>query len=361
MSCQEFSLIRRIIAERAGAKRDDVDTGIGDDAAVLRCLDGGQDLVSTVDTLVAGRHFFADVDPGNLGHKALAVNLSDLAAMGARPAWVLLSLSLPETAPEGRSDDWPTGWLQAFMAGMHALAANCGVAVVGGDTVASDTLQVSITALGWIPSGRAIKRSGAQIGDRIWVSGTLGDAAAALQTILAEKSQGNGLPIHWDEVEWRWLRQRLERPEPRLRLGQTLLEQDLAHAMLDVSDGLLADLGHLLAASDAYARLDLEAVPLSAPLRRLQANAPGLVQELALSGGDDYELCFTTAANADEDIIMLATRLDLPLSCIGWITHVGDAPGQDPLAGARHRIKLWDGDVRQPMPARIGYEHFAAS
>lgn len=361
MSCQEFSLIRHIMAEHAGARRADVDVGIGDDAAVLHCPDPGQDLISSVDTLVAGRHFFADADPAGLGHKALAVNLSDLAAMGARPAWALLSLSLPDKAPEGLNDCWPDCWLQAFMTGMDALAQSHGVGIVGGDTVACDTLQISITALGWAARGRAIRRSGAQPGDRIWVSGSLGGAAAALRTIYAERVQTEFLPIQWRAAEWHYLCQRLERPEPRLALGQALLEEGLAHAMLDISDGLLADLGHLLAASDAHARLELGDLPLAEPLRRLRPSAPDLVRELALAGGDDYELCFTAPASADAELAALAARLDLPLSCVGRITNIGGAPGQNPLADARHRMELWEGDVRLPMPERLGYEHFTAS
>ncbi|MEW5791948.1 MAG: thiamine-phosphate kinase [Pseudomonadota bacterium] len=359
----EFGLIRDIIARHAGAARTDVRLGIGDDAAVLDGGCGEEELVATMDTLVAGRHFFADLDAAALGHKALAVNLSDLAAMGATPTWGLLSLALPDAPPPGHERHWPAAWLAAFMGGLDALARRHDFALVGGDTVGTDgPLQLSITALGRVPAGRALSRRGARPGDWIWVSGTLGDAALALRLAFVERGRGPGLPLALSAAERAWLQARLERPEPQVALGRRLRDSGLAHAMADISDGLLADLGHILAASDARARVDLERLPLSAPLRRLAAADPALARQLALSEGDDYALCVVAAPALAAHLAELQDGLppSARLTCIGEITAAGEAPG-DPLADPHSLITLHADGHPVPLPARLGHEHFAAS
>ncbi len=263
MSISEFDLIDRYVAG-ATAGRDDVALGIGDDCALLR-PPPGQILAVSVDTLVAGRHFFPNVDPESLGHKSLAVNLSDLAAMGATPAWATLALTMP-TADEH--------WLEAFMAGFSALAAEHRVQLVGGDTTRGP-LSVSVQVHGFVAAEAALRRSGGQIGDWLFVSGTLGDAALALRQ------------VHDGEVG-RVQKQRLERPIPRVALG--ILLRRFASAAIDVSDGLVSDLGHLCHASGVGACLALSNLPLSNAVATACANGDW---ELPLAGGDDYELLFS--------------------------------------------------------------------
>lgn len=333
----EFERIRTLLRPQQGVLRADVRLGIGDDAAVMAWPGGvALDLVASVDTLVAGCHFFPDVDPEALGHKALAVNLSDLAAMGASPAWALLSLSLP------RSIDEP--WLAAFMRGFAALAQAHGVALVGGDTVAVEgPLQISVTALGQVPAGRALGRMGAQLGDAIWVSGTLGDAAAALHSL-----SGHDLGL----VDA--LLQRLHRPSPRVALGLALREGGLAHAMIDLSDGLLADLGHILSASRAHAQIRLSDLPRSPALADLDSP---LASDWMLAGGDDYELCFTAATTQSPAIQALAAAQNIRLTRIGEITQVDASGESDALLVAHDRLRVLDAHGQTHTPVRWGYEH----
>lgn len=321
--------------------RTDLRLGIGDDAAVMAWpSDAALDLVASVDTLVSGRHFFPDVHPEDLGHKALAVNLSDLAAMGASPAWALLSLSLPASV----TDDW----LAAFMHGFSALAQAHGVALAGGDTVASDgPVQISVTALGQVPAGTAISRAGAEAGDAIWVSGSLGDAAAALQHL-------SGQPLALPAPLCQSLLQRLQRPAARVTLGQALREQRLAHAMIDISDGLLADLGHLLGASRAQAQIRLADLPRSLALAGLDLSS---VAGWMLAGGDDYELCFTAAPAARPAIQALSAALGIALTEIGQITQVDASAEADALLASREHIQILDADGQPYTAARWGYEH----
>jgi thiamine-monophosphate kinase len=309
----EFSLIARI--RRRAASRDDVVLGIGDDAALL-AVPAGQLLVAAQDTLNIGVHFPTDTAAAAIGWKALAVNLSDLAAMGAEPAWCLLSLSLP--APD-------EAWLDGFLDGFCALADQHRVALVGGDTTRGP-LSVSLAIHGFVPPGQALTRHGAQPGDEIWVTGTLGDAAAAL-------ADGAGAdPL---------LRARLERPTPRLAAGRAL--RGLASACIDVSDGLLADLGHVLDASAVGAELELARLPCSPALAA--GREPAARWPLQLAGGDDYELCFS-APLARHDVVRAALLAGgTEASVIGRITAT---PGC--------RVRAPDGSDWQP-PAR-GYQHF---
>jgi len=259
----EFDLIARHFTRPAA----NAVLGVGDDAALLVPTPGCELAVST-DMLLSGRHFFADADPESLGHKALAVNLSDLAAMGAQPRWALLALALPE------ADD---AWLAAFARGLYALAEAHGVSLVGGDTTRGP-LNISITVLGEVKSGRALRRDAAQIGDDIWLSGPVGGAALALKHLNGAIDLGKYAAA---------CLQRLHRPTPQLVLGQSLV--GLAHAAIDISDGLLADLGHILDRYGVGAEIVLHDMPLDAAFGAF----PHLIQRCALAGGDDYELCFT--------------------------------------------------------------------
>ena len=322
MSLDEFALIERI-ARRTRARADIV-LGIGDDAALLQPAPG-QQLAVTADTLNAGVHFPAESAPADIGWKALAANLSDLAAMGAVPAWCTLSLSLPQAEGD---------WLDAFADGLFALADASGIAVVGGDTTRGP-LSISITAMGQLPAAQALRRDGARVGDDIWVSGHPGEAAGALR--LWQQGRLDVRSVVADAAHER-LRQRLQRPMPRLSLGLAL--RNCAHAAADVSDGLLADLGHIASRSGVAAVLQADAVPLSAALRTALGDAAAL--DCALRGGDDYELCFTAAPERRQAVQALAADLALPLARIGVI--------------AEGRGVHCEGDAGA---GRSGYRHFA--
>ena len=311
----EFDLIDRI--RRRIPARADVVLGIGDDAALLR-VPAGRQLVVCADTLNEGIHFPAGTAAADIGWKALAVNLSDLAAMGAEPAWCTLSLSLPE--PDA-------GWVDGFLDGFLELASLHRVALVGGDTTRGP-LSVSVTAHGLVEPGRALLRSGAGVEEDIWVSGTLGDAAAALALL------GQGAPAT--------LRHRLDRPTPRIALGRALA--GVATAAVDISDGLLADLGHVCVASGVGAELELDLLPASAAL--LDAYRPEQRRELQATGGDDYELCFTAPASAAGRVREAAQSTGVPVTRIGRT-----------LEGTAVRALARDGSPW--LPPRRGYTHFA--
>ena len=318
----EFDLIQRI-RQRAGT-RDDVVLGIGDDAALLQPPVGRQ-LVVAMDALNAGVHFPVDTTPADIGWKALAVNLSDLAAMGAEPAWCTLSLSLPE--PDA-------AWLDAFLDGFLDLADRHRVSLVGGDTTRGP-LSVCVTVHGFVEPERALRRDGARVGDDVWVTGTLGDAAAALSHLLA----GQGTLAEAEPLAA--LRRRLDRPEPRVAVGLALA--GIAHAAIDVSDGLLADLGHVARASGVSIHVDVDALPTSDPLQAtLDAEARRALQA---TGGDDYELCFTAPVHARDRIVSLAARLGQGIARIGRVTE-----GEGVHA---HRA-----DGTGWHPRRSGYSHF---
>jgi len=320
MALGEFELIRHYFSETGGT-RGDVILGVGDDCALVRIPEGMQ-LALTIDTLVAGVHFFPDVDPEALGHKALAVNLSDLAAMGATPAWVTLALTLPDADAD---------WLAAFSGGFAKLAERFGIQLIGGDTT-KGPLTITVQAHGWLPVGQALRRSGAQIGDLIYVTGTLGDAGLALRHRLAEGSWQFVAPA---------LRKRLERPEPRIEAG--LLLREIASAAIDISDGLVADLGHVLQASSCGAQIRLDQIPLSGPVASAVASGAGW--QLPLSSGDDYELCFTLPPDHQQEIPRLSDRLELTITQIGRIE-----------VGSELRCVQADGTLWQPEQS--GYEHF---
>jgi thiamine-monophosphate kinase len=291
----EFELIRRYFAELT-PPRDDVALGIGDDAALLSAP-RGHEVVVTTDTLIAGRHFPEDTDAQAVGWKALAVNLSDLAAMGAEPRWFTLALTLRMADPE---------WLSGFAAGLGAMAREAGVALVGGDTT-QGALSITITAMGTVPAGKAMRRSGARAGDAICVTGTLGDAALALR--LGEGA-GRG---EARSADLEHLRARLHRPVPRVAVGAAL--RDLAHAAIDLSDGLAGDLSHILEASGVGAEVRAGKLPMSPAFKNLSEPEDRL--ELQLAGGDDYELCVCLPP---DNVVKLRKRLDVPLTEVGRVT-----------------------------------------
>jgi len=313
----EFTLID-LIRARATHGRDDVVLGIGDDAALLQPPPGMQ-LVVAMDTLNDGVHFPPGTEAAQVGWKALAVNLSDLAAMGAEPAWCTLSLSLPDGDP---------AWVAGFLDGFLALAALHRVALVGGDTTRGP-LSVSVTVHGFADPGRALCRDGARVGDSVWVSGTLGGAAGA----LAQWREGRAITPA--------LRERLERPLPRIALGRALA--GVASACIDVSDGVLADLGHVCAASGVGARLELDALP-GADLLRPHFDGDAL-RALQASGGDDYELCFTVPATKDATVAAAAAATGVTVTRIGTVV-------------AGQGVQAFDSEGRIWQPAQAGHEHF---
>jgi thiamine-monophosphate kinase len=293
----EFELIDRVF--RRPSRSPSVALGVGDDAALLVPTPGKQ-IVASVDMLVGGRHFFADVDAAALGHKALAVNLSDLAAMGATPKWALLAVALPDNDP---------AWLASFAGGFFALADAHDVDLVGGDTTRGPR-NVCVTILGEVPAGEAVTRAGATPGDDVYVSGTLGDAALALAAI-------NGR-TRLDPIAFAACRLRLDRPTARVALGERL--RGVVSAMLDVSDGLIGDLGHILDASGVGAVIQLASIPRSSSLAtKLAASERALALRCLLAGGDDYELCFTAPPAAKARLAAIAAEIGLPLARIGTI------------------------------------------
>lgn len=296
-SSPEFDLISRYFTR---APRH-ASLGVGDDAALFG-VSAGHEIAASTDMLVEGVHFFPDVDPRALGHKALAVNLSDLAAMGATPRWAMLSLALPRVDQK---------WLEGFAHGFFALADQYGVDLIGGDTTRGP-LTLNVQVMGEVAKGKALRRDGAKVGDEVWVSGTLGDAAAAVAHRRGE--------LVLDAATLERCRSRLDWPTPRVALGLEL--QALARSAIDISDGLVGDLGHICERSHVGAVIEYEAVPASADLRALQNKAR--VDRAILAGGDDYELCFSAEPSRAPQIRALAATLELALTRIGRIVE-GDA------------------------------------
>lgn len=315
----EFDLIARYFARPT----PQAVLGPGDDCALL-APSPGMELAITTDMLVAGVHFLPDTDACQLGWKTLAVNVSDLAAMGARPRWALLAGSLP-AADEG--------WIGAFAEGLFACAKRYGVELIGGDTTRGP-LNLCITALGEVPAGRALRRDGAQIGDDLWVSGQPGLAALGLAHLQGKTQLTEPLAARCIAA--------LQRPLPRVELGLALQTQGLAHAMIDVSDGLLADLGHILERSGVAAEV------FGTQLPYLPAGAePVLARQCQLAGGDDYELTFAAPAANRLALAGLAAQLDLPLWRFGRV-----------VAGTAGELALLD-ENGQPLPInRKGFDHF---
>jgi len=314
----EFELIERYFSR--GPQRPDVLLGVGDDAALLR-VPQDTALVAATDTLVEGRHFLAGTSARALGHQCLAVNLSDLAAMGAEPAWALLSLSLPEASPD---------WLESFAHGFMTLAARYGVSLVGGDTVRGP-LVIGVTALGHVAPGLALKRSGARPGDQLYVSGWPGEAAAGLELLSASTQTEAGDPL----IE-RFLFAR-----PRIELGRAL--RGRASSAMDVSDGLLGDLAKLCGASGVAAEVEMDSLPISAELAGRYTRED--CERLVLGGGDDYELLFTLPAERTSQRELAALESCCEVTRIGQIVH-----------GTGVRCLRRGVEVTTPA---VGYDHFA--
>jgi thiamine-monophosphate kinase len=318
----EFALIDKYFARPTPSAV----LGPGDDCALLQTTPGWQ-LAVTTDMLVAGTHFLPDTNPKNLGWKALAVNLSDLAAMGARPRWVTLAGALP-------SVDEP--WIAQFAEGFFACAAEYGVDVVGGDTTRGP-LNVCITAIGEVEPGRALRRDGAKAGDQIWVSGRPGLASLGLAQLQGRIE----LPGAWQRL----CIGALEKPRPRVALGQALL--GIASAAIDVSDGLLADLGHIAERSGCAAAVRLVQLPHLPKGDSYDAVLRKMALECQLAGGDDYELCFTAPGTQSLAIARIAATLELPLWCIGEMT-----------SGAAGDVTVFDPDNQPVEFEQKGFDHF---
>ncbi len=296
--------------------------GVGDDCALIAPTPGMQLAIST-DMLIAGRHFSPSDGPGTIGHKAMAVNLSDLAAMGATPRYALLSIALPEADEK---------FLQGFAGGFFSLAQKHGVEIIGGDTTRGGLLTLNVTVIGEVPPGQALRRDAAQAGDDIWVSGTLGDAAAALA-----HHQGK-LRLETEQAVQCF--PRLFVPTPRIELGIAL--RGIAHAAIDVSDGFAADLGHILERSRLGAEIWFSHFPLSDALLPMRDNP--VVQDCVLAGGDDYELVFTASASQRETIQTISANLDLRLTRVGKIT-------------AEPGLRVLNQGQAMLLP-RTGFDHF---
>ena len=318
----EFELIARYFTRRSS--RDDVRLGIGDDGAIVD-VPPGRSLVSVLDTLVDGVHYPRELAPQDIGYRAVAVNLSDIAAMGAVPAWMLLGLTLPSADPD---------WLQGFAAGLYEAADEHGVSLVGGDTTRGEQTVISVQLSGHVGPNAWLARGGARAGDLIFVSGTLGDAAGGLEILMDTTKE--------DSEDGKELAARFRRPTPRVKLGQGLAP--LASAAIDVSDGLLADLGHVLQASGRGAAIDFQALPLSSALLRHYGRERAV--SFALGGGDDYELCFTVPEGKQAALYECASALDVAVTRIGT---VDDGDG----------LRCADNGVPVTLDP-VGFQHFAA-
>jgi thiamine-monophosphate kinase len=317
----EFDLIARHFTRPAA----NAVLGVGDDCALID-VSNGMDLAVSTDTMVSGTHFFPDVDPENLGHKALAVNLSDMAAMGAMPYWAMLALTLPSVDHT---------WLAAFAKGFFDLAEEHGVSLVGGDTTRGP-LALTVTIMGEVPAGASLRRSGAKAGNDIWVSGRIGDAALAV-------AHRHGR-LRLSAPEYREAVMRLYEPTPRVGLGQAL--RGLATSAIDISDGLLADLTHICRLSKVGAKVEIAALPVSEIGAKHMGSEAGLAAIAA--GGDDYELCFTANPNSRDSIEDLTDMLGVPLTRIGQV-HKGKGVS---LLGAGGKQVQVDGR---------GFDHFSGT
>ena len=370
----EFELIDRFFLRRAQQLQTHgraAHLGIGDDCALLRAP-AGQDIAVSTDMLVSGRHFLPDVDAERLGHKSLAVNLSDLAAMGAAPAAFTLSLALPHA---------DASWLEGFSNGLFALAERFDCELVGGDTTAGP-LTISITVFGHIPRGLALRRDAAQHGDDIWLSGNLGDARLALGLFRNDWRQStgssadsraknrSGVGANDDDTDTdelidlvpnaaatlKAVRSAMETPEPRVALG--LLLRGVAHAAIDLSDGLIGDLAHILRRSGKTARVNVDAIPRSA---WVAAQTSDIQRICTIAGGDDYELCFTAPVSARAQLQDISAQCRLPLTRVGTILNpspgAASSPTSLPSSSAGHIA--WVDSRDAPVSLSLtGFDHF---
>jgi len=320
----EFELIKHYFATFP-AQRSDVVLGIGDDAALLQ-VPHDQCLVVAMDTLVSDVHFLATAAPYDIGYKALAVNLSDLAAMGAMPAWFTLALTLPKVDRD---------WLDHFQQGLLALSTQYNLQLIGGDTTRGP-LTITIQAHGFVPAAQALRRDQAKLGDKIYVTGTLGDAGLALAL-----QAGKTLPDNFSAAQKTYLAQRLNQPSARIEFGLAL--RDIAFCAIDISDGLAADLGHILTVSKVGATVCVDDLPLSAALKQNADESHAI--ELALTAGDDYELCFTVAPEKEAKLKQALANISCPYTCIGSIEQ---QPG----------LRLLRSNGRIYQLTQSGYQHF---
>ncbi len=291
----EFEIIRQNFADQAGVDSSGlVDLGIGDDCALLNNLPVDQQWAISTDMFIEGRHFFPGTSAFDIGYKALAVNLSDLAAMGARPMAFSLALALPNDDPI---------FLKNFSQGLFTLAKQANCQLIGGDTT-KGSLNICITVYGSVPKGKALRRSGAKVGDDVWVSGSLGAAAWAVQEQYAKRVVKNQSAAN-----------KLHRPAPRIELGLAL--RDVAHSALDLSDGLIGDLGHIAKASNVRFEIHCPQLPIASEITHLLIAQQW---QIACSGGDDYELAFTASPERRHEITLISHALDLKLTRIGGVT-----------------------------------------
>lgn len=317
----EFDLIKRYFSRQN--LQNDVLLSVGDDCAITQVPEGYR-LAITTDTLVEGTHFLPSISPADLAYKSVAVNLSDLAAMGATPAWVSLALTLPEVREE---------WLAEFSQSLFAILDRYGVSLIGGDTT-KGPLSITLTAQGFLPQDQGLFRHQAKEGDWIFVSGYLGDSAAGLELLL----KNGKIETESD----RYLEQRHLRPTPRVELGLAL--RAFSQSALDISDGLLADLGHILERSQVGAEIYLENLPLSRHL--LNQFSPEQAEKFALTGGEDYELCFIVSEEKRAEMEAILRSQGIKVTCIGKIL---------PLANGLNLVKNGE---KVALPNHIGFDHF---
>ena len=314
----EFDIIRRYFTRQNSAV-----LSVGDDAALVEVTPGNLLAIST-DMLVSGRHFFPDADPFKLGHKSLAVNLSDMAAMGALPRWATLSLALPDVNEP---------WLEKFSDGFFALADKFNIALIGGDTT-KGSLNICVTIMGETKPDEALRRDGAKVGDEIWVSGNLGDAALALAALQQRIILPPDVSAQCEAA--------LHTPQPQVTLGLAL--RGIANSAIDISDGLLADLGHILERSNLGAEIYFDKLPASKILRTRLSDP--LAQQCLLAGGDDYQLCFTAPTALREQVIKAGNSANVAVTCIGRMV-------------AENKLTLLDTDNRAMKIRATGFDHFA--
>ena len=330
----EFDLIQRFFKTGAQALQSNssIALGIGDDCALLRPT-AGQEIAITSDMLVEGRHFLSGANPELLGRKALAVNLSDLAAMGANPLGFTLALALPKA---------DSAWLEGFSKGLFSMANEHSCSLIGGDTTAGP-LNICITAFGSIPIGKAIQRKGAKVGEDIWVSGELGDARLTLAALRHE--------VLLSDLDLKQIEHRMHQPIPRVELGTQL--RGIASAALDISDGLLGDLKHILKESQVDAQIFLDLLPKSVTL--LKQNV-AIQNEYAACGGDDYEICFTAPSDQLKLIEKISNTLQLPLTRIGQTTAMKNTEASIVLFSADGK-QMSDSDTKILLKS---FDHFAS-
>ena len=319
----EFSIIERFCTN-LGSTHGQTRLSVGDDAAVI-AVPPGMELAISADTMVESVHFFPEINPALLGHKLLAVNLSDMAAMGAEPKWATLALTLPSVNEQ---------WLGAFSSAVNNMASNYNVQIIGGDTT-QGPLNLCINIIGLLPKGKALTRAGASSGDDLYVSNTLGDAALALGCINGD--------VQHNDLNLEQLRIAFDAPVPQVALGLGLL--NIASACLDISDGLIADLGHIAKQSEVSFEIDIDQIPLS--LEYQDYIVKGGNVDLALSGGDDYQLAFTSSSDHRAEIQKLSQELNIAITNIGRVVKVNNKA-----------VALFSDDEPYVLKNKSGYEHF---